>query len=586
MKRFSVAAGRHRPRHGDSVKTLVAATLLGVFLVVSACGGDTPSQPGLDVFAPEDIRPPYFSDGASHDPAPTPDTSPPRDTEPAPDTTPDTLLDGFEEPSDADDYEWDDRDLRPDRTPPEVIAFSPADGAEGVPAEFVVEVEFNKALNANSVTLNENVKVVNLASGNPVIGQLTKLPSASDVRKIQFRPNQPLMPGTPVSVELTTDIRDRLGTRMERFVRFRFFTAPRATPPHHVELAARYAPTIRQETMSPNPHFNYPTGMDFHGEFDLTAAAAALRTADSVPAKVYYSVIDTESHWFISYIFYYPINYLTNSDRHHSNYMGGLQVVVARYPQERPIMVQVYSKTDAAEDILAYVTAESGLADSFRDRDLIDGVYPQSELFPDGRFQAYLRADSHQSCAWVDRSRRKPPDLCILDETMIDSLPLIVYEYKDGTAESIEKSGASFPSSTAPGETIGYALENLMERLWPRRLDVEPLGDVFSESFEFESVHGRPGKGLAAGSRLLSTEGDFAAYGRPPWAWEWRALVGKYIELKRGTFFLDPAYFLMRRGGALPDWDETQQTGISLDYCYHPYLAVDFLEIHPSCAVD
>lgn len=466
-------------------------------------------------------------------------------------------------------------DLIPDRTAPFVVSFEPGDGASDVPAEFTVRVVFDGPLQPTTIVKGSTFSVTDV-DGEEVPGTVELLPDPGAPTTIVFRPSEPTLFGSPYRVELTPAIADLAYNRMAEFVRWRYFTEPLPAPPDLTAVAARYAPHIRQQTLGQKPEQDYLAAFDLDGDWDLTDSVAAIREATSVPAVVYYAVVETKSHWFITYLYYHPFR--DEESASYGNDLAGAQVVVQRFPEERPLLVQLTFKSGSQQDNFAYVTNESGLSGA-----TVTGTWPQAELFPDGHYPAFLTAGSHESCLWLDRDTGELRP-CRLPTADIEGLTLIEYVPAEGAGEALHEEDGAFPRATED-DPIAYVLADILIDLWPRRMDVQPLGVVFAESFEFIGDPDRPGAGTRLGSRFVNpTEDD--DYGLAPWAWDWRPSAGgAFVMLEPGTFFLDPAWFLKKRFPALPAWDSETQTGFSLDYCYHPFLNINERPTDPECAV-
>src|SRR4051812_10367939 len=74
-----------------------------------------------------------------------------------------------------------------------------------------------------------------------------------------------------------------------------------------LEIAARYAPVLYQETGS-NPKADQITSIDFDGNWASNDNWENLPRFPT-PGQVYYSVIESETHWFITYAFFHPRDY-------------------------------------------------------------------------------------------------------------------------------------------------------------------------------------------------------------------------------------------------------------------------------------
>jgi hypothetical protein len=529
----------------------------GVCVVVDAGGGDADGgggPPPVDIWGEGDV--------------PAPPDVPPQDVGPGPDVPRfDTIA----------------PDLIPDRTPPFVVSFEPADGESNVPVEFVVRIEFDGPVRPTTIIKGDTFSVTDVER-REVAGTVELGPDPAAPTTIVFRPTVAVLHGSPYRVELTPSIMDLAGTRMAEFLRWRFFTEPLPAPADHTAVALRYAPHIRQQTQAPNPEYEYVTRFDLDGDWDLTNSLAAIRAADAVPGVVYYAVVETKSHWFVSYLYYHPYRDV-GGGASYANDLAGAQVVVQRYPVERPLLVQLWFQTGTQQDVLAYVTSESGLTGAY-----IDGTWPAAQLFPDGHYPAWLTARSHQSCLWLDRDNGfpRPCRLSDADLPMITHVEYVPPAVAGGGGEALIEANGGFPLTTGD-DPIEYVLEDVLVDLWPRRLDVQPGGVVFAESFAFAShddrtLGARPGAGTRLGSRFVAAA-SAAGYGLAPWAIDWRPSAGQFVVLEAGTLFLDPAYFLKKRFPSLTDWDAATRTGFSLDYCYHPYLNINRRPTDAQCAV-
>ncbi|MBW8811717.1 MAG: hypothetical protein JF591_23505 [Lysobacter sp.] len=103
------------------------------------------------------------------------------------------------------------------------------------------------------------------------------------------------------------------------------------------ELALRYAPIHEQEVHTRGSHAlggaaDYITSFDFDSDFD--ARNNRDHAGDSrypLAAHAYYSVVETASHWFITYQFFHPRDWSsTFFETEHENDSEGVLLTVAR----------------------------------------------------------------------------------------------------------------------------------------------------------------------------------------------------------------------------------------------------------------
>lgn len=112
--------------------------------------------------------------------------------------------------------------------------------------------------------------------------------------------------------------------------------APTRPPlPDDAAIAARYAPVIYQEIE--RGQMDYLRRADFDGDWDATNNfQAALSNKGDSRGYAYYEVKETESHFFVTYVFFHagkksnsPVKFIRKL-RTHENDLGGLTVVVAK----------------------------------------------------------------------------------------------------------------------------------------------------------------------------------------------------------------------------------------------------------------
>jgi hypothetical protein len=463
-----------------------------------------------------------------------------------------------------------------DNTKPTVASTDPAAEADDVPIPFVVKVVFSEPMKV--VTIYDQSFAVRDIAGNKIPGAITF--EAGDTTAV-FTPTQGLFASSSYTVELKGSvIQDAAGNRLEDWVTYTFYTRPPLNQESYLALAEAYAPVINQATNPEAPQYDYLTRFNLDGNWDGLDNPQAIQTkVTQVPAVVYYDVLETYSHYYIHYVFFYPYRDTDEAAQKFGNDVSGATVVVQKYPAQAPIAVETYYKNESDEQSHAFVTGESGFVPAGSDPNAvrINGVYPQSELFPGGHYMAYLTARTHQSCLWNWEGTGAMVSYCKLSAAMKNELEghRIQYVYK-GTAETLDKAG-TFPVTK---EDVGYALESLLVKLWPRRL---ADGVVGSSSITYAPAEGRPGSGTKMGASFVTPyEGDF---GRTPWAWRWNpGGAAQFYDLPRGMLYLDPAWFVATRHNHSVNFDKTTKVGFSIDYCFNPFFNIDKRSTDPACA--
>jgi len=102
--------------------------------------------------------------------------------------------------------------------------------------------------------------------------------------------------------------------------------------PSDAELALRWAPIHYQDTDSSDYDADYLSAVDFDGEWDtLNNWEHQDDSVARLTGTVYYSVVETSTHWFIVYAFYHPRDWVEwdpfGIDSHENDMEGALLVV-------------------------------------------------------------------------------------------------------------------------------------------------------------------------------------------------------------------------------------------------------------------
>ena len=82
---------------------------------------------------------------------------------------------------------------------------------------------------------------------------------------------------------------------------------PPSSPSELRHLAEYYAPVVFMDTANPTPKADYLTGWDYDSDLDPLNNWNNLNRGDvDLRGKVYYWVVETQTHWFIGYGFFHP----------------------------------------------------------------------------------------------------------------------------------------------------------------------------------------------------------------------------------------------------------------------------------------
>ena len=99
--------------------------------------------------------------------------------------------------------------------------------------------------------------------------------------------------------------------------------------PSDFDLAYAYAPIHYQDTNSDNYRADYVTRFDYDGNMIATDNWEHL-TNFPLAAHVYYSVVETCTHWFVTYGFFHPRDWTNGNAEEHENDMEGLLTIVRK----------------------------------------------------------------------------------------------------------------------------------------------------------------------------------------------------------------------------------------------------------------
>jgi len=300
-------------------------------------------------------------------------------------------------------------------------------------------------------------------------------------------------------------------------------------PPFYEELAGYYAPVWYQDVDVDDSDFgdaDYITNFDFDGNWDGDDNWQSQQDDEhSLNAYIYYSVIKTETHWFILYADFHPrdwgggslegnaactedhIPFPESLRKCHENDLEGV-LVVAEHDG---------STEDYGEFLLMGTVRHLGFEWFSKDDVLFAGDHPQVYVEPKGH-----GVKAYEGVSVGDG---------------------VVYSYEAASAEEP-------PRPFIPGiHPVSYDLIHVKLDLWRRRHDyISPMDDyrTYKNFYFFEEDEGvhLPEAGA-----------------RPPWGWY------DLGEFKKGDFFWDPAYTVAKKFNL--------REGFSQNYDYNPYCKTE-----------
>ncbi len=562
-------------RSGVRLLHIAALLSLGLFLFPgcgdnAGCGGDFECPTGQRCVNTFCVDP-------SSDVAPVIDQG-----TPDPGTAPDTATDlGQPDPGTPDPGPEDmgaAPDLTADLTKPDLVSSVPADGASEVAVPFTVSATFTEPVKQGSFS-TDNFRVQG-PDGLKIEGTFTY---NADSTVVTFTPDPAakLFHAAPYRVILNTRIQDLAGNPLAEARTFTFFTAPPATE-DYASLARDFAPIIHQEvTLGKDLPFDVPVAVDFDGDWDVTNNVASLQSAQTLAPTVYWSVVESKSHYFLTYTLYWPERFRGGTASQQApNNSDGAHLMIRKSTMEVELLSTFFTVDATNAEFLGFGPAGSTLKE-------LEQTFPPEQWYAPGTpFELFVNTRAQQACFWYSDGVGQ---FCRLSAATRGSIQQALLVPGDA-AGTIKKENDAW---VLPAEGTTYALVPLLGTLWPRRNE-EPESKLWDGFMTYGSglPSGRPGKDTRLPSTFKKSLPAALYSGRPPWAWRWLSAIGKGEQtgLPRGMSFMDPAWFDVwrhvtgRQESQVADtWNSADSTGFSLQYCYHPYLGIDVRGVDPEC---
>ncbi len=447
-----------------------------------------------------------------------------------------------------------------------LVSTDPPEGGAGVANPFTFTMTFNTLVKA--VVIGPNTVQVS------VNGEIIEGKFSVSCNSFTFKANSAVLGASRVDVTLSPLVQAEIGFNLPNQVNYHFYVRGYDGMAPYEKLAQRYAPTLRQAVAGGNAANDQLRSFDFDGNW---AASDNGANVSKFPAlgQVGWSVLETQSHYFITYVYFWPHRTVVLAGVAFDNDSSGATVAVAKWPAEHPVAVTTWFKQKSMEEMWTWVTSESGIPKT----GYVRGVLPESTLFPPSkdtwgceniagctprRYPAFLTSGNHQSCLWLDAG-----DNLNCTNNAATQVDLKWIDYVPGATPT--EPGAA----AAPGPVATYGLQSTYDTWWPRRQDAGADGMWTDTSYSYVPAATRPpGVKMVIGGKFYNKDNDAS---RPPWAWNWKGT--DYYQLPVGTVFLDPAYANAKRfqdtKNPLGDYNAAKKTGWSQDYCFNPYLYID-----------
>jgi len=309
------------------------------------------------------------------------------------------------------------------------------------------------------------------------------------------------------------------------------------------ELVKHYAPFIAQETWF-QPRADYLARFDFDSNWRGDDNWENLEKG-STQAFVYYSVMETRTHWFLHYNFFHPRDYsdvCVVGTCHENDYEGLILSVRKDLSKFGKLELM---ETLAHNNVYSYTNEP-------RIRKGVHSIDGQIEFVDGSHPVVWIEAGGHG----VYGSRYKNAGFDT-KSMKFKGFTGVTYRFDKG-----------FPERPAhPNDRdVSYGLISIENSLWKKGSGsvMEP-NDSFEGYFEYRPFGNRPltSARYIAGAFRGRTASDNKA--KPFWGWHDRKTRNKKI-LNTGQWALDPAYAIEQSF----KWPKDLE--VATDYTYNPFL--------------
>lgn len=363
----------------------------------------------------------------------------------------------------------------------------------------------------------------------------------------------PLRPGKYVveaelearTATLEIEVSETAETQIKEPETVDFGPEPESHDPYRA-LAEYWAPMFAQETWF-TPKADYLARFDFDRDWQGDNNWDNLWKGSS-QAYVYYTVMETASHWFIIYNAFHARDYsdVCQAGSCHENDNEGVILTVKKDFSE--------FGTLQAMETLAHNNVYSAVSDP-RIRNGVHDIDGPIELWQASHPVVFVESGGHGM--YPSRSTHSR---YVFDTD----------EFREGTGVTYVYKGVAERPRHPNDRLVGYELLPIKQHWWDKIEDPRAFGAerMFDDFFSYSPVGGRPGTALARIPSAFLGRKEAANKARPFWGW-FDSLTKKRQVLADGQWGLDPAY-AVSRNLTFPADEE-----FSLEYIYNPYLGID-----------
>lgn len=434
--------------------------------------------------------------------------------------------------------------------PPLELTTNPEDGATFVPLDTDFSFTFNQPMNAlrfipSNVTLTEFEGAV-LPLNLNYDADSTTLTATTDPAEALLRPV------TPYELKLNDVIASVSGEELGDDYLLEFSTTGYDGRGFHRQLAEAYAPVVYQQVEELT--IDTFTRIDFDG--DLSPANNLEATTGAGYGYSYYDVAETVSHFFLTYLYYYPGSHPRSGITYEHDVVMA-QLVVQKRDDDPLGRLRSFS-TFYHENLNVW------LLDSYPDGEGVSG----GDEGTDGWLSADLLEGGRHPSIFVESGRHA---VCLPNQ---DTLSGPCAPSGGATAPFEEETiglvyrvaEAALRYGDAEDTELTYSLRNFVEEFWALRNRTSGPDAVFGGGYNYSppavsDEELRPGEGEVFPTALNSDDAT-GSFGDLPFIYN--ATGDREDE---GVWFADPAW------GALEIFNFTES--FSVEYCFNPYLNID-----------
>ena len=316
-------------------------------------------------------------------------------------------------------------------------------------------------------------------------------------------------------------------------------TACQAKAPSPAELAFHHAPVHYQDTDDTRAEADYLTRVDYDGDWDALNNWENLANGD-LSGAVYYSVVESCTHWFIVYGFFHPQDWTDTIEQEHENDMEGVLSIVRKNGSKYGVlegMVTVFHNDFYSFTPQGSATPNgSGFSNG---AETIDGTISWERVWFATRPKTSAEAEGHGIKAW-------PYTGNFLGRSNEDG---VIYYPSEGEGE-VPRHGND--------REVHYELISFLapDGLWERQLQEALLSRNDALTFAtWGTLKGDDGGGCGAGPSVCKSDAAHL-----PWAGN----VHNDGPIQTGDLALDPAHLVVHYFAGLGEF--------STVYVSHPYL--------------